>query len=467
MIDPRLLGVFVVLTILVVVLVAISLIDAPADALLQRLWKAKGLLNSSCTLQQACPGYFDPGPGKACPKSAADCKGGVINFADYKSINNVIATKDNGVACFAMATSLQNSRLAQMAFGPYATGGSITGDTTIGVFLDPEPLQKYMGCLSVLDSGSVGRYGEQNRISQAMEISSERLTNDYQGVLNDCAFYDKCGLFLAGCAGSKGKNPSISQQGSGYNYTEEVFEPPVYKSPEGDTWLPKGWTYLDSTNGTPGTIPFFPGTDKGLASFEQSLIKTQNIVGPQVDSKQWVDGSQCGKTVMFNTFPGELPRSDPQPSSANTCPDYWSYQFHPNLKPGNFGNGYRENEIDLFVPQDKTAQPDPNKEAMKCVPDQGFVDAWRKAVIGIYATKYCAKDVKWQEDNSSKCCNLEISKSIALALAEKYNATPGIPRKINAWLWDVVDPVGKWSAPSDPTKGRLNVTLITQESLRQ
>jgi hypothetical protein len=449
----------------------------PADALLQLLWQGKGLLNSSVTLQQACPGYFDPGRGKTgCPKSAADCKGGVINFADYKSLNNVVATQDNGITCFALATTLQNSRLAQMVFGPFGTGDGavtkqpLTGDMTVGVFLDLQPLQKYIGCLSLLDSGSVGRYGDPKiRIPQAMEITSERLSSDYQGVLDECASSDKCGLFVAGCAGSKGKKPFASQTGTGYNFTEDPFMPPVYKGPQGGPWLPKGWLYLDSDNGTPGTIPFFPGTDKGLASFEQTLIKTQNIVGPQADPTQWAAGSQCEKTVMFNTFePPQKPIAEPKPTSDNTCPDYWSYQFHPNLALWNNGDGYRENECDLFVPQDKTAQPDPSKGTMKCVPDQGFVDAFRSAVVGIYATNYCAKDVQWVKDqNPSECCNLDISKSIALALADKYNATPGVPRKISAWVWDVVDPVGKWSAPSDPSKGRLNVTLITKVSLRQ
>lgn len=437
---------------------------------LQDLWRGRGIINTSITLQQACPGFFGPGGGD-CPKTATDCKGGVIDLADYRSINNVIANHNNGVSCFALAATLQNSRLAQVAFGPFPSGQGIdgpyvTGDMTIGIFLDLNIMQKYIGCLSLLDSGSLGRYGDQSvRVPQALDITSEKLTNDYQGVIDSCATSDNCGLFMAGCGGSQGKKPSGSQAGTGYNFVSESFDPPTYTDVStGAQWIPKGWLYLDYANGTPGTIPFFDGSDQGIASFEETLIKTQNIVGPQSDAKERVPNTHCQQTVMFNTFaPPKKPILNPQASFENTCADYWSYQYQPvPIQPWNNGDGYRENEVDIFVPQIKDqAQPDPFKPNMNCVPDQGFVDAFRDAVVGVYATRYCAKDVQFTEDKSSDCCNFDISKSVALALAQKYNSSPSISHKINAWAWDVEDPIGVWKAPDDPTKGRLSITLIT------
>lgn len=434
------------------------------DALLQKLWRGKGILNTSMTLQQACPGYFGEPGAVNCPASLADCLGGVVNIGDYGTLNNIIATADNSISCFALATSLQSSRLAQIVFGPFITGfgkynqsNKITGDTTVGIFLDIVPLQQYIGCMSLLDSASVERYGNTDvRIPHALQITSEKLSKDYQGVLDQCAASDECGFFMAGCGGSQGANPGASQRGKGYNFVEEPFKIPTYTGPEGGPWIPKGWTNVDYKNGTPGTIPFFPGTDKGLAAFEETLIQTQNIVGLQSNPQEWQGSdTHCWGTVLMN-----FSTPPTKPSFQNSCSDHWSYQF---LNPNNYANGYRENEVDIFVPQTTEATlygPD-----MRCVPDEGFVRAFRDAVVGVYATKYCAKDVKFQDRDASMCCNLETSKIIALAMAEQYNATPGVPRKINAWVWDVVDPTGRWTAPVDPREGRLAVTKIKPQHL--
>lgn len=436
---------------------------------LQKLWSGQGILNTSLTLQQACPGYFDS--HDRCPSSALDCKGGVVNIADYNILNNVLATTETGVSCFSLATSLQSSRLAQIVFGPFPTGVSpidntaITGDTTVGIFLDIRPLRKYIACLSILDSGSEGRYGNtSDRIPQALKITSSRLSNDYQGVLDECASSNECGLFMAGCAGSQGANPSISQQGKGYNFVKQPFKIPTYTGKEGGPWLPKGWFFLDADHGTPGTVPFFSGTDEGLMAFENTLIQAQRIVGQQADAHERENNTHCQNTLMFNTFkPPKLPIDNPEVTYQNSCADYWSYQFKFNSKDDNYwntGDGFRESEVDIFVPQTKDANPFWGS-SMHCHPDKSFVDAFRQAVVGVYATKYCAKDVQGTKNNASPCCTQQRSEMIAIAMADKYNASPDVPRKIEAWSWDVVDPTGKWSPPDDPTKARLNVSKIT------
>ena len=65
------------------------------DDLLQKLWRGKGILNTSMTLQQACPGYFGEPGAVNCPASIADCLGGVVNIGDYGTLNNILATPDN------------------------------------------------------------------------------------------------------------------------------------------------------------------------------------------------------------------------------------------------------------------------------------------------------------------------------------------------------------------------------------
>lgn len=400
---------------------------------------------------------------------------GVVDLSNFHTMANIVANRNNSISCFALATTLQNSRLAQSVFGPFPGGPGaqhewISGDMTLGVFLDVRPLQKYIACMSPLDSGSVGRYGDIDmRAPQALQISSDLLSEGIDGVVQACSEYDECGLFMAGCGGSQGKSPLVSQIGTGYNFVDEAYEPPTYSVSPTEKWLPKGWLFLDSVRGTPGTVSFFKGTDKGLEAFEKTTRTVQEIVGPQSDPAQRQPGTQCQKTVMYNTFaPPAPPIPDPRASAANTCGDYWSYQYQPvPIAPWNNGDGYRENEVDIFIPQDKSkSQPVPGKPNMNCVPDQGFIEAFREAVVGVYATRFCAKDVPATSALASPCCNVEISKSLALALAKRHNSSPDAKRTIDAWYWDVVDPVGSWAPPSseETSTARLNVTLITDAS---
>lgn len=430
----------------------------PPDALLQKLWRGKGLLNTSFTLQVACPGFFNvDGP---CPEDASKCRGGVLDIADVKKLNNIISSPGNGIPCFSLATSLQNSRLAQIVFGPFLTGqggGVITGDTNVGIFLDLVPLQKYIGCMSLLDALSEERYGNVAvRIPQAMNITTDDLHYNHDGLMKRCYDNDDCGLFMAGCGGSKGVKFWNSQKGVGYNFVSEPFDPPVFTEPSGQKLLPKGYFAMNATAGAPGTAPLFEGTDAGLKAFEETLIKTQNIVGQQANKDEWDGTGRCKNTLYLSTDP-TIP--NPVPTAANTCSDYWSYQFLPQDTPS--ADGYRENEVDIFIPQKPEAKTAMDQN-QNCIPTDQFVNDFRQAIVGVYATGYCAKDVQWQGTQASPCCNKDISMSIAKAIAARYNATPGMPRKIDAWWWDVLDPTGKWSAPSDPNTGKLNLTLIPQ-----
>lgn len=445
---------------------------------LQLFWKGKGILNTSFTLQQVCPGFF--GNESTCPTTAAQCQQlrPLMDISDYESVNPVVSDGINGITCFALATSLQNSRLAQIAFGPFPTWETsastmLSGDTTVGIFLDIVPLMPYIGCMSPMDSGSNGRYGDLSvRTDQALEISSDRLKNDKAKVIADCFDDDKCGLFMAGCGGSQGVKTIGSQKGIGYNFLpNKPFTIPAFQGPDGKKMIPKGYFNLDAWHGTPGTAGFLTGgTDESLEAFEKSLIEAQKIVGPQADPQQRKAGSQCARTVMLNAFaPPALPIPDPKPSASNTCPDYLAYQYMPadaGMQQWNNANGYRESEIDIFVPQDpERAQPDLGRpETYKCVPDPEFVQAFRDAVIGVYATGHCAKDVEATKIGASPCCNRDISEKMAAALAQRYNASPLVKHYIRAWYWDTVDPDGVWAPPTDPSKGRLNITLINPGS---
>lgn len=424
------------------------LIDA---AQLQAMWNGKGLIHSSMGIDQVCPQF--KGGNKPCIV-VSQCK--IPDISDYAVLNQILAEPGTGVSCFALATTLQRKGLAQITYGPYPGNGQTdSGDVTVGVFLDLSVLGPYIACMSSLDSGSVGRYGASaqqallqtnprakdrirmvkanvgnpdTRIAQAMQITPHDMKNRYTELLDNCKKNDNCGLYLAGCAGSGG-NPA----NNGYYFATQPYDAPTYTPPNGPPELAKGWVY-SVQNG----IQLF-GRDN-LEEFVKTTAGIQKIVGAQNDESARVRGGTCEQSTLFD---GTIPVSAQQ-----SCPDYWSYQYLATD-----GDAYRENELDVFVPQDIAADPSINK----CIPAEEFVRDFRKAVIGVYATPYCGNAVYYVKDYASPCCTPDFSKRLAKAMADKYNSTPGVPHRIQAYYWKTDPPDGKWQ-PDD--HDRLQIELI-------
>lgn len=412
------------------------------DATIQAAWRSRGLLSTGFTLPQMCSAFAEQ--QSPCP-SPSDCD--VPDISDYNALINIVSTKQDYVSCFALATSLQKQGLAQLSFGPM--GGQL-GDVTVGLFLDMNVLGKYVACMWPMDSGSIGRYGS-GRESQALAITPEQISSSkgYSQLIENCKERDQCGLYLAGCANSGGH-----QAQNGYFFTDQAYVPASFQPPTGPPEVPKAWNFQN------GGLQAFahpkdddPNRTAAMDEFLKTTVVSQQMLGAQSDPSQWNPQSRCATARDFTGLPV---------AASEACPDYWAYQF---LGAKN-ADGYRETELDVFVPQAPGSAETAPGVGLGCRAHTQFVDDFRQAVLGVYATKYCANAtplVKDAKPGPSQCCNQKFSEQLAVLMAAKYNSSPKVKElklpTIKAFLWDAADPAGRWQP--DPKDPRLRLTVIT------
>jgi hypothetical protein len=138
----------------------------------------------------------------------------------------------------------------------------------------------------------------------------------------------------------------------------------------------------------------------------------------------------------------------------SSCGDYWSYQFNKTRRSG---DGYRENEVDLFVPQ----KPGFGSSSSNCGPSDEFCEDWAEALLGVFYCSTCVHDVRYLKDTytATPCCNDDFQEALVKRLCAKANAgkLKGV-RTIHGYKWSV-DPIdGRWS-PAE--KDGLRIQRIT------
>lgn len=378
---------------------------------LQSMWNGNGLLNTSFVIPQMCPQYHS----ENCLDDAQKCE--IPDFSDFRVMNDILSGDDTGISCFALDMTLQKKGLAQVAFGPdkiswFSKPGS--NEYVIGVFLDLSIMRPYIACMAPLDSGSIVRYGGRGREEEAFKITPTDMKENYDDLVRKCRSDNECGLYMAGCANSNG---NLSRDG--YYFATTAYDPPIYKGDDNQSFLPRGW----SSPG-PGSMSLFG--QKSMNEFIETTRKIQIIVGAQTDPGARGEGGPCAEA---RNFTGENPVPKDQ-----TCPDFWSYDWVGN----DDAIGFRENEIDVFVPQEKGPK--------RCNPHSEFVDDFRRAIVGVYAVPYCAKDVAFTKEGAGRCCTSQFSKSLAKAMAHRYNdsAFAKSKHKIYAYFWKSDAPDATW-----------------------
>lgn len=389
---------------------------------LQRMWASEGILNTSFSITQICPEFRDG--SIPCLSNVEQCT--IPDCSDYNILNSILATAASYVSCFALATSLQKKGLAQIVFGPYMAGGTgDSGDMTIGLFLDLSVLKPYIACMWPMDAATIGRYSNDPAdMKAALELKPDVLKNRYNSILNACENGEGCALRQAGCGGSGG--PS----NAGYNFTTRSYKPPTYTPAGGMPQLANGWAALPNVQ---GTMLAFGRED--MEPYVDTTRNVQIIAGAQSDPDERGDSGRCAKSISIDKNGVR---------EENTCGDYLSYQFVAQ----NVNTGYRETEIDVFVPQEpSSAVPASNK----CVPAKEFVDDFKKAIVGVYATPWCAQTLAYYSGPSKQCCTPEFSKALAKKIADAYNAKADNPNKIGAYYWTTDSADGSWNPDQHTT----------------
>jgi hypothetical protein len=364
----------IVAVLIAVVVVIINYTRQPSPTeVLNKLWQNGGLLYFTCPLNKLCRNY-----SSHC-LNAKECD--IVDIGDYNSIQ-----PDS--SCYSLATSFTAPGLAQICFGPWE------GDMTVGIFLDPAIMKSYVACMTPLDSGSIGRYGNDADKRAAATITPDTIKNKYSELVDKCNIHGVCALKEAGC-------------GSPYKFATAPYSVP-YNNDKGQKQVPAGWSF--------GGMPLFDRDH--WEDFVKTTADIQEVVGQQSTPE---DKCKFVKPFGKNT----------------SCNDYWSYQWEIQQ------NGYRETEVDIFVPQIGNCSPHPE-----------FLNDFANAVVGVFAINQCSKDIRLAQPKDI-CCSLEFSQTLAARLAEKYNSIR--PNHIiHAVTWNTDKPDEVWTSHN-----KLEVEIIS------
>ena len=340
-----------------------------------------------------------------CPLGQSDLNCECINISqctikDVSDIANIlnINKKVASTSCFAIDTTYLHKSIPPILFGPYPSMSF-----PIGIILDYDIIKSYIGCAYSFDAGTVARIPDESIadgcLQSALNITDEKILNGelYKGTI-DKITNDNCPpSSMIGCL-----NPNR------ISYSPQLGEFDITKSPnvqkcddiQNEYCLSKSafWD-LDSN-------PFYEGNESGMNLFKKDVIKTQDILGKQIRN-----------TFDYNNINAY--------TNSDYAPDYWGYNVIGK-------NGYRENEVDLFVPQKNGT--DINKV---CNPTDKFKEIWKEAIIGIFTNNICSINSRYNKiPSGNNCCLSGFNEDLVKKLVETFNKNNN--KKINGYVINTI-----------------------------
>lgn len=417
--------------------------DHPQDVdatYLSSQFSKDGLFVTNISTSLACPNYLNSVAVSQQCINPTDCKD-PVDVSDFNTLNGLFSGID-GPTCFNLALSWISTGVAQITYGPR----TFDDDFNIGVFLDFNKLKKYIACSYLVDSGSNGRWNLGSdkvnsniaNLKAAKNINASQLSDDNQlrDLIDKCPATrdDNCGLLMAGCSSVPDNiQPAVlatsKKTRSGYAFTEK-FSDVVDKRTSNE--ISAGWYAFEPTfnrlNWDEYTA-YVREYHKTLAT--QADPTTPPGLGPI--SQQCKTRSNWYADLGAGVSPDKT-----------ACGDYWSYFF---AVPTKVSNGFRETEIDIFVPQKPTwggTISADNTYTPACAPADEFINDWREAILGVYVIpNHCGAETRWfnaqAPANTKSCCNVDNCVRMASKVASKINASlasNNIKRTIHAWVWE-------------------------------
>jgi len=361
-----------------------------------------GLLISMISNQYLCNNsdYSEFGKNKAC-LDAKDCK-----LTDLKDIKKLLidTAKENLTSCYALDTSYMRTDFPSVLFGP-VLGADIEVPITmnIGIILDITKLKKYVGCMAIVDSGSIGRYNfKENKINKpgyipglvqgtisTTDINSQEITDGYTQLVNS---KKGSGLAQAGCGLQNG------------------FQEPNLSGIINDEYLSNG------------KINKYRGAKNAMIDEYNDFTKKKLLNGSWGSLKQ-----QLLKRTSWKYFIEMLKKK------ACIINEIGNAKFWKSLvsksNNGQYVNIYAENEVDIFVPNNPI-----KNGGQDCDPSDEFIDIWKECILGIFTNNRCPQDIKYNKlcyscgkleeydcDKLKCCCNNNFNEELVKKLVFKYN----------------------------------------------
>lgn len=297
----------------------------------------------------------------------------INNVPDLSDINYIIKNF-NSMAMMsknALDTSYLRNDLPLQVFGPVlpSLDNSYPGSSwQIGILLDVKKLYNYIGCMYTVDSGSIARY--QNTQDFAENITDNEITNNYNILLNT---KKGLGLSQAGCG-------LIDKNILNYSKPSEYFIKNQQKIPTVQD-IKNGWSLYKQK----------PFSRNSWNEWINSIKKIQPTI-----KKIGKDFIKLQYETLTNTIYGGL-------------------------------DGYRENEVDIFIPSDTTK----------------FSQIWKDSIIGIFTNNICLNNITNElnlNSNDKDCCNIELNKKLVKAIVNKINLNRKNENKIGGYYIETINP---------------------------
>ena len=318
-----------------------------------------GFLVSMLDLQNICSDYVS---GKNDTKACAKVCITNLDIGNINIILNVIKDGGVGTNCFSLDTTYLRNDLSPYVFGPIP--GPPPKDFVIGIIIDPRVIWEYIACMYVIDSGSIARYNTWDSSSDNGNFNVCKHKQCWDKYLNTI---NSKYLAFAGC-GKMGQSQGLSKPASTF-----FANPSVGKEvhvPSSDDLSYNYWAW------SPNNIPY-----------------------SRYDWKSWIEKVKQIYPLTLN-------------------PDFINQQCQQQSQQG---DGYRENEVDIIVPQ---TGKDPNTT---CETTSEFVDVWRNSILGVFTNASTNCSNKNNIQNCFKCnmdvccCNEDYSKNLVMQLVNSFN----------------------------------------------
>ena len=327
-----------------------------------------GILVSMLDTNILCPNY--KWKSKNCLEDISQC-GAMLDISDIDTLQTRVRDTA-GTNCYSIDTTYLRADMPNYVFGPYEGG-----DMTIGIIIDIHKIWDYIACMFPIDSGSISRYNctntcTTNGSSCTPNIKPEQWigkgADGWNKYLQTKSSKD---IAMAGCGkiGYDSYSCGLTGRASGWilhtdDETKSHINTEVTQNEINNEWV-------------------FTNKNKPFSKYQW---------------KSWVEMTK--KIYQL----------------ADT------YDF-TELQKDNNGDGYRENEVDIIVPNKNLNNTD------NCMVTDEFRKVWMDSILGVFtnAETNCsnvegvATDSTYGCNSPDCCCGLDINVQIVQKIVSDFN----------------------------------------------